>query len=80
MPLFEYTGLSIEGRVSGNIIAGTARDAREELQKKGVKVKELRKRKVLNENIFWKCISLLKILMAQNITYFSDFDLESIVY
>ena len=68
MPLFEYTGLSIEGRVSGNIIAGTARDAREELQKKGVKVKELRKRKVLNENIFWKCISLLKVLMAQNIS------------
>ena len=68
MPLFEYTGLSIEGRVSGNIIAGTARDAREELQKKGVKVKELRKRKVLNENIFWKCISLLKILMAQNVS------------
>lgn len=68
MPLFEYTGLSIEGRVSGNIIAGTARDAREELQKKGVKVKELRKRKVLNENIFWKCISLLKVLMAQNVS------------
>ena len=68
MPLFEYTGLSIEGRVSGNIIAGTARDARAELQKKGVKVKELRKRKVLNENIFWKCISLLKVLMAQNVS------------
>ena len=68
MPLFEYTGLSIEGRVSGNIIAGTARDAREELQKKGVKVKELRKRKVLNENIFWKCISLLKVLMTQNVS------------
>ena len=68
MPLFEYTGLSIEGRVSGNIIAGTARDAREELQKKGVKVKELRKRNVLNENIFWKCISLLKVLMAQNVS------------
>lgn len=68
MPLFEYTGLSIEGKVSGNIIAGTARDARAELQKKGVKVKELRKRKVLNENIFWKCISLLKVLMTQNVS------------
>ena len=68
MPLFEYTGLSIEGKVSGNIIAGTAREARAELQKKGVKVKELRKRKVLNENIFWKCISLLKVLMTQNVS------------
>ena len=68
MPLFEYTGLSIEGKVSGNIIAGTARDARAELQKKGVKVKELRKRKVLNENIFWKCICLLKVLMTQNVS------------
>ena len=68
MPLFEYTGLSIEGKVSGNISAGTARDARAELQKKGVKVKELRKRKVLNENIFWKCISLLKVLMTQNVS------------
>ena len=68
MPLFEYNGLSIEGKVSGNIIAGTARDARAELQKKGVKVKELRKRKVLNENIFWKCISLLKVLMTQNVS------------
>jgi len=68
MPLFEYTGLSIEGKVSGNIIAGKARDARAELQKKGVKVKELRKRKVLNENIFWKCISLLKVLMTQNVS------------
>lgn len=68
MPLFEYIGLSIEGKVSGNIIAGTAREARAELQKKGVKVKELRKRKVLNENIFWKCISLLNVLMTQNVS------------
>lgn len=68
MPLFEYKGLSIDGTVSGHISAETPRDAQTKLQKKGIKVNVLRKRRVFKESIFWKCMTLLKVLMTQNIS------------
>ena len=68
MPLFEYTGLAIGGTVSGQISAGNRRDARRKLKQKGIKIDQLRKRKTLNETVFWKCMTLLKVLMLQNIS------------
>lgn len=67
MPLYEYVGITATGTKMGTIDANSKSLAKKLLLKNGIKATKIHRYSSYSEKAFWKFLSLIGILLQQNI-------------
>ena len=67
MPVYEYVGISLAGKVLGSVPADNITSAKQILSIKGIKITRIKKQAPVSEKIFWRVIGLLQISLEQKL-------------
>lgn len=77
MPIYEYVGISLAGKVLGSIPADNIASAKQILSIKGIKITRIKKQAPVSEKIFWRVIGLLQISLEQKLSLVDSLQIAS---
>ena len=77
MPIYEYVGISLAGKVLGSIPADNIASAKQILSIKGIKITRIKKQAPVSEKIFWRVLGLLQISLEQKLSLVDSLQIAS---
>ena len=77
MPIYEYVGISLAGKVLGSVPADNIASAKQILSIKGIKITRIKKQAPVSEKIFWRVIGLLQISLEQKLSLVDSLQIAS---
>ena len=77
MPVYEYVGISLAGKVLGSVPADNITSAKQILSIKGIKITRIKKQAPVSEKIFWRVIGLLQISLEQKLSLVDSLQIAS---